>query len=140
MFAFEFSEILDATELLLTLVYWVLMLVIAGICMAVFEKFTPYDDRKELLNGNVAVGTQFAGKLIGLGIITQASIAHNLSIWGAAIWILIGFVLMIAGYYLFELVTPFKAEDEIRKNNTAVAIVAAAVSIFIGFAVAGSIT
>ncbi|MFD1020572.1 DUF350 domain-containing protein [Thalassobacillus hwangdonensis] len=140
MFEFDFSEILDMYELLMTLLYWIIMLVIAGVCMAIFEKFTPYNDKEELLKGNTAVGVQFAGKLIGLGIITESSIAHNLSVWGASIWIFIGFILMVAGYFLFEWVTPFKAEDEIRKNNVAVAIVAASVSIFIGFAVAGSIT
>ncbi|ELK48072.1 DUF350 domain-containing protein [Halobacillus sp. ACCC02827] len=140
MFEFDISEVLNVYDLLLTLLYWIVMLVLAGICMAIFEKFTPYNDKEELLKGNVAVASQFAGKLIGLGIITESSIAHNLSIWSASIWIFIGFLLMIAGYYLFEWITPFKAEEEIKKNNIAVGLVAASVSIFIGFAVAGSIT
>ncbi|MBZ5753354.1 DUF350 domain-containing protein [Metabacillus rhizolycopersici] len=140
MFTFEWTEILDMYELLATLTYWIIMLVLAGLCMFIFEMITPYNDREELLKGNVAVGTQFAGKLIGIGIITEASIAHNLSIWGAAIWMLIGFILMLISYFLFELITPFKVEQEIKNNNIAVAIVAASLSIFIGFAVSGSIT
>lgn len=140
MFTFEWTEILDMYELLATLTYWIIMLVLAGLCMFIFEMITPYNDREELLKGNVAVGTQFAGKLIGIGIITEAAIAHNLSVWGAAIWMLIGFILMLISYFLFELITPFKVEQEIKNNNIAVAIVAASLSIFIGFAVSGSIT
>jgi putative membrane protein len=140
MFTFEWTEILDLYEILATLAYWIIMLILAGICMLLFEWITPYNDREELLKGNVAVGIQFAGKLIGIGIITKASIAHNVSIWGASIWVFIGFFLMIISYFLFELITPFKVEQEIKKNNIAVAIVAASLSIFIGFAVAGSIT
>lgn len=97
MFTFEWTEILDLYELFATVIYWGTMLVLAGLCMSLFEWITPYDDKEELLKGNIAVGTQFAGKLIGLGIITEASIAHNLSIWGASIWILIGFILMEIG-------------------------------------------
>jgi putative membrane protein len=140
MFTFEWTEILDMYELLATLTYWIIMLVLAGLCMFIFEMITPYNDREELLKGNVAVGTQFAGKLIGIGIITEAAIAHNLSVWGAAIWMLIGFILMLISYFLFELITPFKVEQEIKNNNIAVAIVAASLSIFIGFSVSGSIT
>jgi len=140
MFTFEWAEILDLYELLATIAYWIIMIVVAGLCMFVFELLTPYNDREELVKGNSAVGLQFAGKLIGIGIITKASIEHNISIWGASIWVLIGFLLMLVSYYLFELITPFKVEQEIKNNNIAVAIVAASLSIFIGFVVSGSIT
>ncbi|TFB25112.1 DUF350 domain-containing protein [Filobacillus milosensis] len=136
----NWSEILDLEEVLLTLLYWVVTLGLAGLLMIVFELFTPYKDREELLAGNVAVGAQFAGKIIGLGIITEASIAHNVSLIGAAVWIVIGYILMLIGYYVFELITPFKIEDEIKKGNVAIGVLVASVSIFIGFAVSGSIT
>ncbi|KAB8137748.1 DUF350 domain-containing protein [Gracilibacillus oryzae] len=136
----DWSEIMDLNELLMTGAYWIIMFLLAGLCMIIFEWVTPYNDREELKKGNIAVGIQFAGKLIGLGIITQATITHNVNLIGAGVWFLIGFVIMILGYYLFEWVTPFRVEEEIKRNNIAVAIVAAAVSIFIGFVVAGSIT
>lgn len=140
MLTFEWSEIFGLTEFLLTIIYWSVIVGVAGVCMLIFEAITPYSDRKELVKGNAAVGIQFAGKLVGLGIVAQSSIVHNLSVWGAAIWIFIGFALMVVAYYVFEWVTPFKVEREIANGNKAVAIVAAAVSIFVGFVVAGSIT
>jgi putative membrane protein len=140
MFAFNWEQIIDMTEAVETIVYWVVLFGFAGLLMLIFEIITPYKDREELENGNIAVAAQFAGKLIGIGLITEASIAENVNVWGALIWVGIGYILMIISYYLFELVTPFKVEKEIAKSNVAVGIVTASVSVFIGLLVAGAIS
>jgi uncharacterized membrane protein YjfL (UPF0719 family) len=58
----------------------------------------------------------------------------------AAIFGLAGIVLLIIGYYLWELITPYNLRREIHENrNTAVAIVVAAFIIGMAIVIASSL-
>lgn len=135
------SEILDLQELWYTLLYFVVLMGVTVGCMAIFELITPFNDREEMKNGNTAVAIQFAGKIVGLSIVMFSSIFHNASLLAAAVWGIIGFILMLIGYFVFEFLTPsFKVDKEIKEGNNSVAIVAASISLAIGIIVAGSIS
>jgi putative membrane protein len=54
---------------------------------------------------------------------------------------LCGIVLLIVGYYLWELITPYNLRREIHENkNMAVAVVAGALVIGMGIVIAGAIS
>ena len=60
----------------------------------------------EIRKGNVAVSLATGGKMIGLGFITMSAIDNNETVWASMLWTAIGGVLLLAGYFLFELATP----------------------------------
>ncbi|MFC0272536.1 DUF350 domain-containing protein [Metabacillus herbersteinensis] len=135
------SEIMDFQELWSTLLYFVVLMGVTVGCMAIFELITPFNDREEMKNGNTAVAIQFAGKIVGLSLVMFSSIFHNASLLAASVWGIIGFILMLIGYFIFEFLTPaFKVDQEIKNGNNSVAIVAASISLAIGIIVAGSIS
>lgn len=137
----NWSEIIDLQEIWSTLLYFVVLMVVTVGCMAIFELITPFNDREEMKNGNSAVAIQFAGKIVGLSIVMFSSIYHNSSLLAAVVWGILGFILMLIGYFVFEFLTPaFKVDHEIQNGNKSVAIVAASISLAIGIIVAGSIS
>jgi len=138
---FMFNEILDVQEVLHTLLYFVVLLGVTIICMFIFEMITPYNDREQLLKGNKAVAIQFFGKIIGITLIMKSAIATNDSLLGAAIWGVIGFVLMLIGYFIFEFLTPrVRVDKEIESGNVAVGIIAASISLAIALITSGAIS
>jgi putative membrane protein len=57
----------------------------------------------------------------------------------AAIFGIVGVVLLIVGYYLWELVTPYNVRKELQDKNVAVAIVVAAFILGMAIVVAASL-
>jgi putative membrane protein len=57
----------------------------------------------------------------------------------AALFGLAGIVLLIVGYYLWELITPYNLRREIENKNTAAAIVVAAFIIGMAIVIAASL-
>ncbi|GKU76284.1 DUF350 domain-containing protein [Paenibacillus sp. L3-i20] len=103
--------------------------------MFIFNLMTPYKDMDELKKGNVAVGLALGGKFISTAIILGVAAYTNSYIWFMVLWFAIGYVCLIAAYWLFELLTPkFKISDELVKGNTAVGILLFCV--YLGFAFA----
>ncbi|MBH5319979.1 DUF350 domain-containing protein [Paenibacillus sp. GSMTC-2017] len=103
--------------------------------MLIFGLMTPYKDMDELKKGNVAVGLALGGKFISTALILGVAAYTNSSIWFMALWFAIGYVCLIAAYWLFELLTPtFKISEELVKGNVAVGIML--FSVYLGFAFA----
>ncbi|WP_054707873.1 DUF350 domain-containing protein [Bacillus sp. JCM 19041] len=139
LFGINFTEF-NLVELTAAFIYLVIFLAVGALCMFVFEKFTPYDDFAEFKKGNKAVAIQWRGKLVGIAIVMFTSVYHNSSITVAVIWGVIGFVLMMLGYWLFEKCTKsMNVEEEIKNGNEAVAIMAGSISIFIAIVTAAAI-
>lgn len=136
-----FENIIDIQELLLTIYYFVVLGGVSIVCMWIFSLITPYNDFELIRNGNSAVAIQFAGKILGVTYIMSAAVATNDSLLGAGLWGIIGFVLMIVGYYAFEIVTPkLHVREEMEKGTVSVGIIAAAISLAISFIISGAIS
>ncbi|MBW7455171.1 DUF350 domain-containing protein, partial [Paenibacillus sepulcri] len=64
----------------------------------------------------------------------------NTSIWFMMIWFAVGYVCLIAAYWIFELVTPgLKVSEHLQKGNTAIGILLCFVFLGTSFAVSSLI-
>ncbi len=52
------------------------------------------------------------------------------------LWAVVGLVLMVVGYKLFDIITPFEFDKEIAKGNVAVGVVVGAIFISVAIVVA----
>lgn len=127
---------------ILTAVYFIIAIVIVLIGLAIFEVMTKqYKDWDEILNGNHAVALSIGGKIVGICIILAFSIYHSASVLDTIIWGVFGIVLQMIAYYLFELFTrKFSVEEQLKKGNISVGIIAMCVSIGLAFVIGASIT
>lgn len=119
---------------LLISVIVILVLQFAG--MLVFSWITPFDDMEELRKGNTAVGLALGGKFLSTAIILGVAAFTNHSVWYMALWFSVGYVCLVAVYWLFEWATPnLKVSEHLQKGNVAVGILLACVYVGMGFAV-----
>lgn len=108
--------------------------------MVVFNLMTPYRDMDELKKGNTAVGLVLGGKFMGTAIILGVAAYTNTSIWHMALWFVIGYLCLVAVYWIFELVTPsFRIAEQIQNGNVAVGILLCAIFIGTAFAISSLI-
>ena len=108
--------------------------------MVIFTLMTPFKDMEELKKGNVAVGLAFGGKFLATAIILGVAAYTNTSIWFMMLWFAVGYVCLIAAYWIFELFTPgFRISEQLQKGNVAVGVVLAMVFVGTAFAVSSLI-
>jgi putative membrane protein len=108
--------------------------------MLIFSWMTPFKDMEELKKGNVAVGLALGGKFMATAIILGVAAYTNTSIWFLAMWFAVGYVCLIAAYWIFELVTPsFKISESLKQGNVAVATLLCMVFIGTAFAISSLI-
>jgi len=106
----------------------------------VFERITKYDGWEEIRKGNVAVAMATGGKIFGICNIFRFSIAAKDSIYESLLWATVGFVLLIAAYFLFEYLTPvFRVDEEIGKDNRAVGLLAMTISISLSYIIGAAV-
>lgn len=104
--------------------------------MYIFSLMTPYKDMEEINNGNVAVGITMGGKFIATAIVLGIAAYTNSSIWHMSLWFAIGYVCLIATYWVFDWLTPsFRLSDQLKQGNTAVGILLACVYVGIALTV-----
>jgi len=109
--------------------------------LAVFELVTKYKNWQEVKKGNVAVALATGGKILGIANVFRFSIINNDSLFQIIIWGIYGFFLLLIAYFIFEFLTPsFRVDEEIEKDNRAVGLLAAFISIGLSFIVGASIT
>ena len=118
----------------------IVIIVLQLIGMFVFSLMTPFKDLEELKKGNTAVGIALGGKFISTALILGVAAYTNSNIWFMMLWFAVGYVCLIAAYWLFELFTPtFKIADELLKGNVAVGIMLFAVYLGFSFAISSLI-
>jgi putative membrane protein len=87
----------------------------------------------------VAMAT--GGKIFGISNIFRFSIEHHNSLL-SLIWSgIFGFVLLLAGYFIYEFLTPrFKIDDEIQNDNRAVGFISMVISIGLSYVIGAGIS
>lgn len=124
-----------------TLVYFVVCAAILLISFFVIESTTKYKDWEEIKSGNVAVSLATGGKLLGMAIILHSAISSTDTIGETAIWGVVGLVMLIIVYFLFNLFTPkIDIDKAIGEGNVAVALLSAFMSVVFSFIIGGSIS
>ncbi|MFC5402737.1 DUF350 domain-containing protein [Cohnella soli] len=108
--------------------------------LAVFEWVTRYDSWEEIRKGNVAVAMATGGKIFGICNIFRFSIEAKDTIYHSLLWSGVGFVLLLAAYFLFEFLTPvFKIDEEIGKDNRAVGLLALIISVSLSYIIGAAV-
>ena len=108
--------------------------------MVVFNWMTPFRDMDELKRGNTAVGLAMGGKFLATAIVLGVAAYTNTSIWHMILWFAVGYVCLVAAYWVFEWVTPgFKLSEQLQEGNVAVGVLLCFVYIGMSFAVSSLI-
>ncbi|HET7658012.1 MAG TPA: DUF350 domain-containing protein [Bacillales bacterium] len=128
--------------ILATLLYFVVAGIIVLIGVFIFELITTkYKDWKEIEEGNYAVALSVGGKIIGISEILMFAIYENNTIWNTVKWGVIGVILQIIVYYLFEILTvKFSVQEKLKERNIAVGIISFSISVGLGLVIGASIT
>ncbi|WP_166242513.1 DUF350 domain-containing protein [Paenibacillus turpanensis] len=108
--------------------------------MWIFSIMTPYNDLDELKKGNQAVGLAMGGKFLATAIVLGVAAYTNSSIWHMGLWFLIGYVCLIATYWIFDWLTPgISLSRQLKEGNTAVGTLLAFVYVGIALAISSVI-
>ncbi|MRN54070.1 DUF350 domain-containing protein [Paenibacillus monticola] len=109
------------TTIVNLLVSVVVIIVLQLLGVFIFSLMTPFKDMEELKKGNVAVALALGGKFLATAIILGVAAYTNTSIWFMMLWFAVGYLCLVAAYWIFELVTPgFTISEHLQKGNVAV--------------------
>jgi len=110
------------------------------VCLFLFEIVTRYNCWDEIRKGNLAVAMATGGKIFGICNIFRFSIEANETVYQSMIWAGFGFGILMAGYFLFEFLTPvFRIDDEIQKDNRAVGLIAMLISVSLSYIIGATV-
>jgi putative membrane protein len=127
-------------EYVLTAANYSVVILCMLVFLAVFELVTKYNNWDEIKNGNLAVAMATGGKIFGIANIFSYSITQHNSLVSMISWGVFGFVLLLAGYFIFEFLTPkFKIDEEIAADNRAVGLISMIISIGLSFVIGAGI-
>lgn len=122
-----------------TVVWWAVFFVLMIAAIWVFDLVTPFKLRQETQEKNGALGAVLAGLLIGIAIIIFASMTTSSSILTAVSYSVLGFVLMLVSYFLYDISTPEKISKEIDDHNMLVGLKIAGLFVAVSLVVAGAL-
>ncbi|UVI30047.1 DUF350 domain-containing protein [Paenibacillus spongiae] len=118
----------------------VVIVVLQLLGMVVFNWMTPFRDMDELKRGNTAVGLAMGGKFLATAIVLGVAAYTNTSIWHMMLWFAVGYVCLVAAYWVFEWVTPsFRLSEQLKEGNVAVGVLLCFVYIGTSFAISSLI-
>lgn len=124
-----------------TVSFYIVAVISILISLAVFELVTSYKNWEQIRKGNVSVAMATSGKIFGIANIFRFSIEQNDTVWQALQWSGIGLVLLLAAYFIFEFLTPgFNVDQELKRDNRAVGLIAMCLSVGTSFVIGASIT
>jgi putative membrane protein len=121
--------------------YYSVVILCLVVFLAIFEMVTKYKNWEEIKKGNVAVAMATGGKIFGVANIFRNTIEHNSSLLSMIGWGIYGFLLLLAGYFIFEFLTPkFKIDEEIQNDNRAVGLISMVISIGLSVVIGAGIS
>ncbi|WP_332689682.1 DUF350 domain-containing protein [Halalkalibacter lacteus] len=133
-------DVLFEYEWIRTIAYYSVSLLALVLFLAIFEIVTSYRNWHEIKEGNVAVALATGGKIFGMANIFRHSIEHSDSILTMLGWGVLGFLLLLFSYFMFEFLTPsFKVDEEIQRDNRAVGLIAMIISVGLSYVIGASV-
>ena len=108
--------------------------------LSIFELVTKYKCWDEIRKGNLSVAMATSGKIFGICNIFRFGIVARDSLYTSLMWAALGYVLLLAAYFLFGFLMPyFRLDEEIEKDNRAVGLLAMIISISLSYIIGASI-
>ncbi|WP_163101287.1 DUF350 domain-containing protein [Peribacillus alkalitolerans] len=121
--------------------YFSVVILCAFVFLAVFELVTKYRNWEEIKKGNLSVAMATGGKIFGIANIFRHSISQHDSLIDMVGWGIFGFILLLAGYFIYEFLTPgFKIDEEIEKDNRAVGFISLSISVGLSYVIGAGIS
>lgn len=121
--------------------YYSVVILCMIVFLAIFEVVTKYKNWEEIKKGNLAVAMATGGKIFGIANIFRHSIQQHNSLLTMISWGIFGFVLLLAGYFIYEFLTPkFKIDEEIQNDNRAVGFISMVISIGLSYVIGAGIS
>ncbi|MGQ3479209.1 DUF350 domain-containing protein [Paenibacillus sp. TY11] len=109
--------------------------------LSCFELVTRYKCWEEIKRGNVSVAMATGGKMFGICNVLRFAMETKSSVYDTMIWSFVGFLLLLAAYFLFEFLTPvFSIDQEIKEDNRAVGLFSMIISISLSYVIGASLT
>lgn len=125
----------------MTLAYFAVFSVVTLITILLFTLLTRYNDWEEIAKGNMAASMALGGKVFGVANIVHFAIRSNDTMVQTGIWGLIGLLLLLVIYQVFEWITPkLNINNEIASGNKAVGFMSMIFSISFSFVIGSSIS
>lgn len=133
------------------LIYLLVSIPLLLIGIKIFMWQTPYDEMQIIRDAasadndikdeaGIAVAQSLGGKVVGQSLVIASAVFHSVSVVDLIIWGIVGIVFQVIVYYVFERLTPFKADEEVCKGNIAVGIFSARLSFATGLILAALIS
>jgi len=111
------------------------------ITILLFTLLTRYNDWEEIAKGNMAASMALGGKVFGVANIVHFAVRSNDTMMQTGIWGLIGLLLLLVIYQVFEWITPkLNINNEIASGNKAVGFMSMIFSISFSFVIGASIS
>ncbi len=135
----EIDLLLDF-PLIETIAYFSVAGLLLVIFLAIFELVTPYQAWEEIARGNLSIALAIAGKIFGICNVFRYALTDAESIYTAFLWAVVGYVLLLITYFLFEFLTPwFKVDKELERDNRAIGFISMILSMAFSYVVGASI-
>lgn len=128
-----------ANPYLATVIWWAIFFALMLVALKVFDLVTPFKVRQETREKNPAVGAVQAGLLVGMALIIYSAITNSETILMALLYAVLGLVLMLVSFYVYELISPEQINKELDEHNLLVGYKIAGLFLAIGLVVAASI-
>lgn len=124
-----------------TLAFYSVAVLALVVFLTLWNMVTKYNDWEEIKKGNVAVALATGGKIFGICNIFRFSMLNNDTLFESIIWSCYGFVLLVAAYFIFELLTPrFRIDEQVKKDNRAIGFISFVISVSMSYVVGASVT
>lgn len=128
-----------ANPYLATVIWWAIFFALMLVALKAFDLVTPFKVRQETREKNPAVGAVQAGLLVGMALIIYSAITNSETILMALLYAVLGLVLMLVSFYVYELISPEQINKELDEHNLLVGYKIAGLFLAIGLVVAASI-
>ncbi|MFD0872341.1 Predicted membrane protein [Chlamydia abortus] len=130
-----------ANPYLETLAFYSVTVLALVVFLALWNLVTKYNVWEEVKKGNLAVALATGGKIFGICNIFRFSMLNNDTLFETIVWSCYGFVLLLAAYFIFELLTPrFKIDEQVKQDNRAIGFISFVISVSISYVVGASVT
>ena len=123
-----------------TIIWWAVFFVVMIAAIQIFDLVTPFKLRQEIKEKNPALGAVLAGLLIGIGIIVYGAMVHSETLVFALGFSILGIILMLISYFLYDVITPEKISQEIDDHNLLIGYKIAGLFIAVALLVAGALS
>lgn len=130
-------------------VYLAISLPLLGLGAYLFMLTTPYKEFSLIGQGAEsehqnkvaqAAAYDLGGKIVGQAMVLASAIYHSVNISELLLWGVMGIVVQVLVFYLYEFITPFKVLEEIPKGNISVGVLSSRISFAIGLLMAALIS